>query len=185
VITYCVLHDWEIGPLWRYDVPEVGHGEAPPINPATGKRFKESIKITQRLKALIKGINAPYLIEKRLKGLLGQSTAFTNTNPTVIDKPRLGGGAIVHGEERDGVVWIEAIDALKPLPSVEYVLKHPWLLFRCYIVKEGNRVIDFPYCTGADKIVHPVWWPVIANGGHILVSTQPHPGKPYIALERA
>lgn len=182
---YRVLHDIEIGrPIWRHDVPEVSHGDPSPVNPETGKRYKEQVKITPRLRALIKGINAPYLTDKRLTVLLGHATAFTNTNPSVIDKPRLCGGAVVEGEERDGVVWIKAIDATKPLPSVSYVLAHPRLFFRCVIVKQDGRVIDFPHCTGADKIVHPVYWPVIANGGYILVHTNPIPGKPYIALAR-
>lgn len=181
---YRVLDDIEIR-LFRHDVPEVNHGDAPPIDPKTGKRYKEPIKITAALKKLIKGINAPYLTDKRLAGLLGMGTAYTNTNPGVIDKPRLCGGAIVWGEERDGVVWIDAIDATKPLPSVSYVLAHKNLFFRSVIVKEDGSVIDFPHCTGADKVVHPVYWPVIANGGHILVHLTPQPGKPYIALTRS
>lgn len=184
-MIYRVLHDWEIGPLYRHDVPEVSHGTGLAKDPKTDKQFKDPIKITPKLRALIKGINSPYLTDKRLTGLLNQATAFTNTNPNVIDKPRLCGGAVVHGEEHDGVIWIEAIDATKPLPTAEWVWNHPEFMFRCWIVKEGNKVIDFPHCTGTDKVVHPVYWLVIANGGWIIVDpAKVVKDKPFIHLKR-
>lgn len=167
--------------LWRgkkTPVPEVYHGEYQPINPATGKRFQSGVKITPEIKRLIIELNSPWLSERGWKSLTQTSRAFTNSNERTIDKPRLCGGALVEAEISNGLWWIRAINPMNPIPKTEVIAQNPHLFFKCLSVDRDGKLIDFPQCQG-----HPVYWPVMANGGFIIVNPKNYkPGKPYICL---
>lgn len=170
---YRVLHDGEMGPLWRFSVPEVF-----PLTPL------HLIPLDREWQLFTKDLN-PSMSREKWRILYGWATAFTNHEygfdypqaeeplqdwvnmkdidapglPT-FDKPRLCGGALVTGREEAGFLWIEYLDATQPPPKADDV--PIWLKFCATTVRKtasGTQAVGrFPQGGGAD-----VWVPIISR----------------------
>lgn len=137
-----VNHD---NPLWRYNVPEVFR-----IFPF------HHVVLDKDVQMLWWGLN-PTLSPNKMSALFSNDLAFCNwtgfpghanyileedleKKPPKFDQARLCGGAILSGREDGNKLWIDAINVNQPLPSVDYVLAHPWLYFDAVTIRKTAGV---------------------------------------------
>lgn len=190
-VLFRVLHDAEMGPLWRDHVPEVFT-----LSP------EHAIPLNREWQLFSKQLNLTMTGDK-WRNLHGYYTAFTNqgagydrpgdlpkqdwvnmrdtTAPELprFDKPRICGGALVTGRVDGAYLWLDYLDANLPPPAIENV--KPWHKFCALNVVNETTLSRFPQGTdGAD-----VWIPLIARRP-VLMSlsrlqrwTDPNPPDPY------
>lgn len=72
-----------------------------------------------------------------------------------LDKPRFCGGATIAGEVRDGKFWVET---LTKVPTLDWLIKHPWLFFQATTVHADGTIGRFPQGDGA-----PVYVPLVSK----------------------
>lgn len=172
-----VKHDAERGEIWRVHVPEVF-----PLNP------DHRIPMNEPEQLLLFGLlrsGAPSLslteAKKQFRILYDYRRAFTNKycgfegigepladyinrlnlkdSPMCFDKPRVCGGASITGKVIGSELEIETINADAPIPSLEWVLEHPWLYFHATtIADESGNIGRFPQGGG-----EPVFVPLISR----------------------
>lgn len=164
-----VLHDVEMGELWRSYVPEVFR-----IEPWHG------IPLNRAWQEFTFALNQPGMTGPKWRVLYDYRRAFTNngagydwqnnvppkqdwinmrdTNAedTVrFDGPRICGGAVVTGKVDGEWLWLDYLDTDNPPPKVEDV--KPWHKF-CALNVRPDGISKFPQRAGLD-----VWIPLIAR----------------------
>ena len=138
-------------PLWRVMLPEVFR-----LSPG------HHVVLSEAAQWLWRKLN-PQLTDEQWTLCLGNTLAFTNgtgfpghrnyitgEEPNArdprFDQARVCGGAIL--KERyvaDGRLYFEAIDTRKPLPTVDYVMEHPYLWFEAVnIAESGGKPVIRP-----------------------------------------
>jgi len=173
---YRIMHDIEIGDLWRKNVPEVFLMK--PIH---------KVKMTEEWQRLMWELfiwGAPNLgtgdyAKHKWREYLGCHRAFDNNNGfdckkdpphgpfadfvspqdtssplPAFDKPRLCGGATVRATLKDGKYWIDTLTS--PIP-IEQLKREPWHYFHAVTVHEDGTIGKFPQGDG-----NPVLVPVIS-----------------------
>lgn len=95
------------------------------------------------------------------------------------DKARICGGAIVHGRLNGNTLTVEALDARKKPPTIEWLLDHPWLYFEAITIKPDGSNGRFPQNEG-----RPVYIPLMASGKITVKVDTIREGKPYPWLRR-
>jgi hypothetical protein len=186
-VAYRVAHDREYQDPWRWPVPEVFHFDQAASTP-----------LTDRWQYFIMDLN-PGMTGMGYRSLLNCYRAFSNgtgyqcpmpradfvnklnTSAPLpkVDKVRVCGGAIIHGTLSSNVLTVETLDGYKRPPSIEWILDHPWLYFRCYTVLEDGSNRDFPQNSGK-----PVYFPLVARGKVTARVGVKLTAKPYPCLVR-
>ena len=162
-----VLHDVEMGAMWREGLPEVFW-------------FDElATPMTKQLQIFTKALN-PEMDPLRWRALYSHDRAFTNKNNgydypggsvkqdwvnmrnvTALDVPkfdktRVCGGALLAGMVDGVYLWAEYIDANLPLPPIETL--PIWLKFCATTCAGEHEIGRFPQGDGLN-----VWIPLIAR----------------------
>jgi hypothetical protein len=162
-----VLHDAEMGELWRSYVPEVFR-----LSPWHG------IQLNRQWQEFTYAINQPGLTPEKWRVLYDFRRAFTNNgagydwNSNIppkqdwinmrdttaadlprFDGPRICGGAVVTGRVDGGWLWLDYLDANQPPPQDV----KPWHKF-CAVNVRPDGISKFPQRGGLD-----VWIPLIGR----------------------
>jgi hypothetical protein len=162
-----VLHDAEMGELWRSYVPEVFR-----LSPWHG------IQLNRQWQEFTYALNQPGLTPEKWRVLYDFRRAFTNngagydwnsnnppkqdwinmrdTNATDLprfDGPRICGGAVVTGRVDGDWLWLDYLDANNPPPQDV----KPWHKF-CAVNVRPDGISKFPQRAGLD-----VWIPLIGR----------------------
>lgn len=165
---YRVLHDVELGALWRQNVPEVYRLSG-----------GNTMPITKPWQLLIKAMN-PTMTNLMWRRLLDWQRAFTNNtagydypggeplqdwvnlrdlNATGVPRfeiPRICGGAVVTGVVDGSDLIVSTLDGNAMPPRVEDI--KPWHKFVALNVKDETTLTKFPQGEGAD-----VWIPLVTR----------------------
>jgi len=168
-----VLHDQEMGDLWRVGMPEVmifsdadvvkatkeiqemmyalfEHGTPDFTKDWRINRF-ESVYRSGRAFMNGKGMdqNANYITGERLDGELPK-----------FDKARVCGGATISGEVIGNMLKVETLRDAVPL---DYLLERPWLYFEA--VASGNNITPFPQVIDIENDIYgKAYIPLISKG---------------------
>jgi hypothetical protein len=162
-----VLHDREMGDLWRSYVPEVYR-----LSPW------HAIPLNRAWQEFTYSLNQPGLTPEKWRVLYDFRRAFTNngagydwnsnnppkqdwinmrdttaTDTVRFDGPRICGGAVVTGRVDGDWLWLDYLDTTKPPPADV----KPWHKF-CALNVRPDGISKFPQRAGMD-----VWIPLIAK----------------------
>ena len=162
---YRVLHDVEMGPIWRSSLPEVFplNGNRTPfgkdwqilsyvMNPAmTGQKWR-SLYAHNRAFNNGTGFNGP-----DPKADYVNSMDLSAPLPAW-DKTRVCGGAVVTGTVVGPDLIIDILDGKEVAPSLEWLMARPWYYFTAVNVT-GGGITNFPQNDGRPCLV-----PLVGSG---------------------
>jgi hypothetical protein len=160
-----VLHDIELGPLWRQNVPEVFplNGNRTPfgrdwqllsyaMNPKmTGQKWR-SLYAYNRAFTNGTGFNGPEPKADHVNGF------DLDAPEPAWDKARFCGGAGVSGTVLGPDLIVEILDGNAAPPTLEWLMARPWLYFHAVNVT-ADAITKFPQNDG-----RPVLVPLVGSG---------------------
>lgn len=161
-----VLHDLELGELWRDNMPEV--------HPFMDSHFWEFGEAWQRFTFALN----PHLTPKKWTAVYGNRRFLTNNNgfyddgdlranyilgedlnrPNPKCEALVCGGAVMAGTVSGSNFIPETLNGRDAPPSVEWLLDHPWLYFHAVTVDSSGTPRMFPQGDGV-----PILIPLVAD----------------------
>jgi len=180
---FIVMHDKDMGAIWRSNVPEVYHFDqigATKLTPIWQKLIYDMNKsrgmtpksYTTNLGTRTAWANGSGFLDPnspRANYITGEDLSYQDPR---LDKCRICGGANLHGTLSGDVLTVETLDGSQNPPSLDWILERPWLYFRAWIVQSDGSVFDFPYAK-------EVWMPLVATGKITVQINHIEQGKPY------
>jgi hypothetical protein len=160
-----VLHDLEMGPIWRSNLPEVF-----PINGNRTPFGKDWQLLSYAMNPGMTGQKWRSLYQ--FNRAFNNGTGFNGPDPKADyvnsmdlgaelpawDKTRFCGGAVVTGREDGPNLIVDILDGKGPAPELAWLSARPWYYFHAVNVTSGG-ITRFPQNDG-----EPVLVPLVGSG---------------------
>lgn len=155
-----VLHDKELGELWRPNLPEV--------HPLFDQHFTPFTESWQRL-----SYEMNTLTKNKWTAVYSFERAFTNSNgfgkpgdprrnyikmedlqePLPKVEALVCGGAVLTGKVSGDYLYVETLNGRNPAPSLDWLLERPWLYFDAITVDSNGTPRRFPQADGRQVLI--------------------------------